>query len=735
MTFQPNNIYEPWRFEYVSYNLIKQNMTNQAQNHGWFERDESSFVASLWHEAEKVDRFIIQKQREIESTMAHCRRSLEQHPSNNHSNFHTTETLYDIYCELQGLCDFARHNALALQCLIDLHDELTGRNQRYLLVEILQKKPLDRQRFDVTLVEVTKLMDKVVQSPSPQQRHPQQPQYPHQQLQNQPLVPVQEVEEEEEGEDKNQQGGEPAWPNEPTAVNFWVHKDNIKQVHAILSFHLSSSSSKPTVTFLDSPRFELYQGRLERDEGAEEIRLKHFANGSKDVFVERETYHPAWMNGQSVTDGFRLDSLDKADQFLSSQYTAEEAVNDLCATDAERHTMGFIATGIQKSVHEKQLRPVMRMTSERIAFQNQALLDTNIMYVGGGDGSNDKYTLSHAVLQTTLIGRPRDQEAAWLRTLLDDGLIYEVPCFSLYLHGMACLWRYEVPLLPWWMKELGVDIRDARQPRGFKSSTHYNQSRSLRPLDEPLGYLNHELEYPKIPPSERPAMKQGLFPAPRHETISIDQDFFHDPVWGSKSPSGTRAHQEDDYGSRQRGVAGQRRQDQNSEDQERQTLLDYGGLTIYDNNDDYPEIQEVVEDDNEEKKKKKKDKKAPWLEPKVFFANERTFIHWLQFSALILTAALTLLNFGDRVSTIAGGVFFGISLAIALYAFGRYRYRAHQIKTRPQVRYDDIYGPIGLCVLLVGALILNFILRYNSPSSTTSWLGISSNGTQTQTYH
>ncbi|KAI7883177.1 hypothetical protein K492DRAFT_120472, partial [Lichtheimia hyalospora FSU 10163] len=106
----------------------------------------------------------------------------------------------------------------------------------------------------------------------------------------------------------------------------------------------------------------------------------------------------------------------------------------------------------------------------------------------------------------------------------------------------------------------------------------------------------------------------------------------------------------------------------------------------------------------------KKKKIKVWLEPKVFFANERTFIHWLQFAALILVAALTLLNFGDRISTIAGGVFFGISMGIALYAFGRFRYRAHQIKTRPMFRYDDIWGPIGLTTLLVGAIIVSISL-------------------------
>ena len=103
----------------------------------------------------------------------------------------------------------------------------------------------------------------------------------------------------------------------------------------------------------------------------------------------------------------------------------------------------------------------------------------------------------------------------------------------------------------------------------------------------------------------------------------------------------------------------------------------------------------------------KKKKKGGRIEPKIFMANERTMIHWFQFSVLIMTAALTLLNFGDRISKIAGGTFFAIAIIIGLYAFGRYRYRAYQIHNTPHIRYDDIYGPIGLCCLLVGAIVVS----------------------------
>jgi uncharacterized membrane protein YidH (DUF202 family) len=41
------------------------------------------------------------------------------------------------------------------------------------------------------------------------------------------------------------------------------------------------------------------------------------------------------------------------------------------------------------------------------------------------------------------------------------------------------------------------------------------------------------------------------------------------------------------------------------------------------------------------------------VEPKVSFANERTFLSWLHFTVVLGGLAVGLLNFGDRVCTLA----------------------------------------------------------------------------------
>merc|ERR1712169_155789 len=45
------------------------------------------------------------------------------------------------------------------------------------------------------------------------------------------------------------------------------------------------------------------------------------------------------------------------------------------------------------------------------------------------------------------------------------------------------------------------------------------------------------------------------------------------------------------------------------------------------------------------------------VEPKVFFANERTFLSWLNFTVILGGLAVGLLNFGDKVGRISAGLF------------------------------------------------------------------------------
>ncbi|EPT01373.1 hypothetical protein FOMPIDRAFT_124628 [Fomitopsis schrenkii] len=103
------------------------------------------------------------------------------------------------------------------------------------------------------------------------------------------------------------------------------------------------------------------------------------------------------------------------------------------------------------------------------------------------------------------------------------------------------------------------------------------------------------------------------------------------------------------------------------------------------------------------------------VEPKVYFAAERTFLKWLQFAIYIGTIATTLLNFvppGDKVGLISAGLFTLAALVAIAYSAVIFVYRALKLRRRDaEGLYYDKYGPTILSVFLIGALGGNIVLR------------------------
>lgn len=104
------------------------------------------------------------------------------------------------------------------------------------------------------------------------------------------------------------------------------------------------------------------------------------------------------------------------------------------------------------------------------------------------------------------------------------------------------------------------------------------------------------------------------------------------------------------------------------------------------------------------------------VEPKVFFANERTFLSWLNFTVILGALAIGMLNFGDRPAFISSFLFTGVAMATMIYALVTYHWRAKSIRVRGQAGFDDRFGPTLLAIVLLFAVVINFVLRitYNA---------------------
>ncbi|KAL6866012.1 GTPase regulator Nrf1 [Amphichorda felina] len=99
------------------------------------------------------------------------------------------------------------------------------------------------------------------------------------------------------------------------------------------------------------------------------------------------------------------------------------------------------------------------------------------------------------------------------------------------------------------------------------------------------------------------------------------------------------------------------------------------------------------------------------VEPKVFFANERTFLSWLNFTVILGALAIGMLNFGDRPAFISAFLFTAVAMLTMIYALVTYHWRAKSIRVRGQAGFDDRFGPTVLAIILLLAVVVNFVLR------------------------
>ena len=102
------------------------------------------------------------------------------------------------------------------------------------------------------------------------------------------------------------------------------------------------------------------------------------------------------------------------------------------------------------------------------------------------------------------------------------------------------------------------------------------------------------------------------------------------------------------------------------------------------------------------------------IEPKIFFANERTFLHWLHSAVTLMTVSSAILAFAPPDSNSSHWYAFAlmaISLGFCIYALQVLLWRAERIKSRIPGRWDDPRGPILLGGTLAVVLLIDLFVK------------------------
>ncbi|KAL9611664.1 MAG: hypothetical protein Q9167_003693 [Letrouitia subvulpina] len=389
------------------------------------------------------------------------------------------------------------------------------------------------------------------------------------------------------------------------------------------------------------------------------------------------------------------------------------------------------------------------MDGRQRANKNWRRTDIGIDYPFSQLPAEDVERFPYAVLEVKLQTQAGQEPPEWVRELISSHLVEAVPKFSKFIHGTATLFPTRIHLLPFWMPQMDVDIRkpvktsfgierpgqytsmttsdDALDDDSEKSSDEEasEPAHNSTPNTSEAAESDQDIEHLR---ERRDAMEQYEQQRTADSANSLDIE---------ERIAATPLALPDDY-----PIYDSDEEDSDEEEEENSKVLSWlqwgrrkvrhhvvligsylsRGLKLViptpkpipipgSNTAIGSALQGPVEAKRFKAPKGKRIHVPVRVEPKVFFAAERTFLSWLEFSIILGSIAATLLNFGDGISLSAAWGFTIIACAALLYSLALYYWRVQMIRTRRAVRYHDWLGPSVLCVGLLGATIANFVLR------------------------
>ena len=264
---------------------------------------------------------------------------------------------------------------------------------------------------------------------------------------------------------------------------------------------VAADSQMTSSVYLDNVSLGLYHNRLKKQPHSIAIRLRWYGLDPEEgpVFVERKTHRESWTGDESVKERFALPA-ELVVPFLQGKHTWEMEKKRLIASHAKKNPDGskkmssselegirVLFSEVQAAAEAKQLQPTLRTVYMRTAFQVpydasvRCSLDTSLCMLSENprDGATCKASnrwfrdpeipvhrteltrFPHAVLEIKLALDPGEDPPAWVDDLIRSGCLTEVPKFSKFMHGCAVLFPDIAQEVPYWVDD--VSLRQSLQ--------------------------------------------------------------------------------------------------------------------------------------------------------------------------------------------------------------------------------------------------------------------------------
>lgn len=685
-----SSLIKDYAYYYIRYDELKYLLKKglETNNGKWNNTLEEDFVDKLEQDLDKVYNFFRLKHKEILRRVKEVETLVEKtvKASKNvvdpedmqyfEQDFQDLEEeLSDIIADVHDLNTFTRLNYIGFQKILKKHDKITKFILKPIFQVRLNSKSFFKDNLDGLIVKLSKSYDLVRTKGNPVKG------------------------------DSSAGGKMQNFVRQTT--KYWVHPDNITELKLIVLKHLPVLVFNPNKEFepedsaissiyFDDKEMDLYYGRLLKTEGAEAIRIRWYGGMSTDTcFIERKTHREDWTGEKSVKARFPIKES-KVNDFLNGSFTAkqlfEKARKDGKKSVQEIDSLERLAQEVQYRVLKDKMRPVMRTFYDRTAFQLpgdarvRISLDTDLTMVreDNFDGQNrtngnwrrmdigvdypfsqlpdsDAERFPYAVLEVKLQTQMGQEPPQWVKEMVSSHLVEAVPKFSKFIHGCSTLLPEMVDLVPFWQPQMNVDIRKPKHDANY----------GIIGKDRMIDFVGGELD------------EEELAGASGYGSVSIDESSNRIESSSTSTNEGLLA-----------------------------PLINF--------------YQELVKPDNSFNKVPdgtvfetqfrappgKKIAVPVRVEPKVYFATERTFLSWVSIALIFGATAQTLMNYGDVVSLLTAGCFYMTAMITIVYSTVVYIQRVINIRSKRAARYDDQWGPMMVCGALAFSVGISFIFRF-----------------------
>lgn len=491
------------------------------------------------------------------------------------------------------------------------------------------------------------------------------------------------------------------------------------------------ASENPTITslYFDNPKFDLYMAKVDRKSTASSLRIRWHGQLKSKPYLALEL---KTVEESGESSEVRMPIKDKyVLPFLKGEYKMEKTIAKMERQGRPAEVVETFKKTVDKLhgfIQEHNVAPMLRANYVRTAFQKpgddrvRISIDSDVAFIREDtldssrpcrdpgewhrtdiDDNSMTYPFKnirewevskfpYSILEIKIKGDGR-KRPAWVEELMASHLVHAAPRFSKFLHGVACLFDDYLNTMPFWMSDLDVDIRkDPRQAFEEEAQRQAERAKDDQVVGSYLGTKVGSFRPSKSSPITQSYLSQRLSAQSPHKAPDArgeGQDTGGDETG---EPSEAGAQQGRNYGTIS-------------------SLLPSFSLKRYAlaRRGRGEELPEGVVRPREWIKNKGELK----VEPKVWLANERTFLKWQHISILLGSLAVALYTAaGEGTAGRAAGLFYVLVAAFASWwAHRMLRVRRKMILERSGKDFDNMVGPIVVSGALVVGLVANLAFK------------------------